>query len=198
MKGVLDEQAGMITALDPNTALILIDLQNSIVGLPLAHPVDDVLKNVNELMDAFRKKNLPIVVVNVNAIGAAWTKARKETKPTSFPDNDEWYRITNKIDAQENDIYITKHTWNAFFETKLHEELQKRNITGIVMAGISTSIGVEGTARAASELGYNISFATDAMTDMQEEAHNRSIQFIFPRMGETGSAKKIIEEVERL
>jgi len=48
----------------------------------------------------------------------------------------------------------------------LNDELKKRNVTGIVIAGISTSIGVEGTARAASILGYNISFATDAMTDL--------------------------------
>jgi nicotinamidase-related amidase len=61
-----------------------------------------------------------------------------------------------------------------------------------VLAGISTSIGVEGTARAASELGYNISFALDAMTDRVKEAHERSIQFIFPRIGETGTTADIV------
>lgn len=186
----------MITAIDSTTALILIDLQNSIIRLPLAHPVDNVLNNANKLIAVFRKKSLPVVFVNVNPAGAAWTKARKEAKPTLYPDNDDWYRITDKISAGQNDIYITKHTWNAFFETKLHEELQKRNVSGIVIAGISTSIGVEGTARAASELGYNISFATDAMTDMQPLAHERSLQFIFPRMGETGSAEEIIKKLE--
>ena len=51
---------------------------------------------------------------------------------------------------------------------------------------------MEGTARAASELGYNVSFALDAMTDRSQEAHERSIQFIFPRMGETGTTEDII------
>jgi len=188
----------MITALDKNTALVLIDLQNSIVSLPLAHPVDDILNKANELIDAFRNKSLPIVVVNVNPTGAAWTKTRKEAKPTSFPGNEDRYKITNKIHTNENDIRITKHTWNAFFETQLHEELKKRSVTGIVIGGISTSIGVEGTARAASELGYNISFATDAMTDTQPLTHERSIQFIFPRMGETGSTREIIEKMKTL
>jgi nicotinamidase-related amidase len=136
--------------------------------------------------------------VNVNPTGAAWTKTRKEAKPISFPGNDDRYKITDKIHTNENDIRITKHTWNAFFETQLHEELKKRSVTGIVIGGISTSIGVEGTARAASELGYNISFATDAMTDMQPLAHERSIQFLFPRMGETGSTKEIIEKMKTL
>lgn len=185
----------MITALDRNTALVLIDLQNSIVAAPLAHSVDTVLEHVNELITSFRKKEWPIVVVNVNPAGASWTRSRKEARPSSFPDENA-YRITGRIQVQPSDIFITKHTWNAFFETALNEELRKRSVTGIVIAGISTSIGVEGTARAASELGYNITFATDAMTDMQEEAHNRSIQFIFPRMGETGTTRKIIELME--
>src|SRR5579875_2677835 len=174
----------MITALDKETALVLIDLQNGIVSAPLAHSVEDVLKNVNELIATFRKKNLPIVAVNVNPAGVTWTKTRKEAKPTSFPQLENWDKITDKINVDKNDIYITKHTWNAFFETALNDELKKRNVTGIVIGGISTSIGVEGTARAASELGYNITFAIDAMTDMHELAHQRSLQFIFPRMGE--------------
>ena len=29
------------------------------------------------------------------------------------------YKITDKLNTDKNDIYITKHTWNAFFETEL-------------------------------------------------------------------------------
>jgi nicotinamidase-related amidase len=187
----------MITAIDKNTALVLIDLQNSIVASPVAHPVVDILKNVNELIAAFRKNELPIVLVNVNPAGAAWMKSRKEAKAATPPENNTWYQISDKVAVADSDIMITKHTWNAFFETALDAELKKRGITGIVLAGISTSIGVEGTARAASELGYNISFATDAMTDMQEPAHQRSLLFIFPRLGETGKAAEIIEFIAK-
>jgi nicotinamidase-related amidase len=186
----------MITALDKNTALVLIDLQNSVVAMPLAHSIKEVLNNVNVLIDAFRKKDLPIVAVNVNPSGAAWMKSRKEAKPMSIPDNDDWFKISNEVNVKGNDIYITKHTWNAFFETSLNNELKKHSVTGIVLAGVSTSIGVEGTARAASELGYNITFATDAITDREQEAHQRSIKYIFPRMGETGTTKEIIDMLQ--
>ncbi|MEO6636783.1 MAG: isochorismatase family protein [Ginsengibacter sp.] len=183
----------MITALDENTALVLIDLQNGIMKQPLAHAVDDILLNVNHLITAFRKKALPVVVINVNPVGAAWTTSRKDSGATPRPSGNEWYQLSDQLKLSDGDVYITKHTWNAFFETTLHEELQKKSITGIVLAGISTSFGVEGTARAASELGYNISFATDAMTDGKEEGHLRSIQLIFPRMGETGTTEDIIK-----
>jgi nicotinamidase-related amidase len=186
----------MITALDKNTALVLIDFQNMVVKTPVAYSVDDVLNNANKLIAAFRNKNLPVVIVNVKPKDAAWLKSRKDVKMPAFPNDENLYKITDKLHTDSSDIFITKHTWNAFFETDLHEQLQKNAVTGIVLAGISTSIGVEGTARAASELGYNISFATDAMTDRQKEAHERSLQFIFPRMGETGTTADIVAILE--
>jgi nicotinamidase-related amidase len=187
----------MITALDKNTALVLIDLQNSVVSVQTKpHSVEDVLKNVNELIDAFRKKQLPVVLVNVKPSGA-WLQSRKEVKMPPFPDDENAYKISDKINADKNNIYITKHTWSAFFETELNNELKKKAITNIVLGGISTSAGVEGTARAASELGYNITLATDAMADRNESAHHNTIQHIFPRLGETGTTKEIIEMLNK-
>ena len=84
-----------------------------------------------------------------------------------------------------------------FFETNLHEELQKRDITGIVLSGVATSIGVEGTARHASERGYNIAFAEDAMTDLFADAHEHSIKRIFPKIGEVGNTATVIEALSK-
>ncbi len=184
----------MVTAIDPNTALVLIDLQKSVVQLPLANPIHGVLHNAAKLVDAFREKDLPIVIVNVNPSGA-WTKARKDSNPAPRTNPADWLDITPEIKTAPNDIFITKHTWGAFYETALDEELKKRNVTGIVIGGVSTSIGVEGTARGASERGYNITFAKDAMTDMVAEAQERSLKYIFPRMGEVDDTDKIIEKL---
>ena len=199
----------MITQIDPKTALILIDLQKGIVNLPLAGSVQDVLKKSAELIRAFRSKNLPIVIVRVNPLRAQWTLSRMDEP--SVPKNDDeiaqaeaimdlagFFDITPEVMTTPEDIFITKTTWGAFYNTKLQSELLRLNITGIVMAGIATSVGVEGTARQASELGYNISFATDAMTDFHPSAHEHSIQRIFPRIGEVGVATDIIKKVEEL
>jgi nicotinamidase-related amidase len=187
----------MITAIDKNTALILIDLQNSVIGLPVVHPIDEILDNANKLIAAFREKNLPIIIVNVKPKDAAWIKSRKEVKMPPHSDDENLYKITDRLGTSSDDIFITKHTWNAFFETSLNDELRDRDITGIVFGGVSTSIGVEGTARAASELGYNISFAIDAITDRTKEAHERSVQFIYPRLGEIGNTQEIIQMMNK-
>lgn len=193
----------MITAIDDKTALVLIDLQKGIVKAALAHPVEDILNKSVQLINAFRNTHLPIVIVNVNPVGASWTKARVE-KP-SIPQNTITQTIAKvampllgstdivpEVITQPTDIFITKKTWNAFYNTGLHDELQKKNVTEIILAGVATSIGVEGTARAASELGYNIAFATDAMTDRVLDAHNNSINYIFPRIGELDVTDNIV------
>jgi len=186
----------MVTALDKNTALVLIDLQKGIVGYPVVHPIEGIIANAVKLVTAFRKAGLPIVLVNVNPAGAKWMTARKDSNQTPrAPFKEDWLDIIPEIKTAPTDIFITKHTWGAFFETALDEELKKRNVTGIVLGGVSTSAGVEGTARQASERGYNITFAKDAMTDMLADAHEHSLKNIFPRIGETDEADKIIEKL---
>src|ERR1700748_610836 len=68
----------MITALDPKTALVLIDLQNGITGMQTIHPAGDVIAQSAKLVDAFRAKNLPVFFVRVNPVGAKWTLARAQ------------------------------------------------------------------------------------------------------------------------
>ncbi len=186
----------MVTILDKNTALVLIDLQKGIVNLPLVTSISEILENSAKLVAAFRKASLPIVIVNVNSANAPWTQLRKDAPPFQRPAiTADWFEIVPEIKTQPEDIFITKHTWGAFFETNLDEELKKRNVTGIVLAGVATSIGVEATARHASERCYNITFAKDAMTDMFAEAHEKSLKYIFPRIGEIDTTDNIIEKL---
>jgi nicotinamidase-related amidase len=66
-----------------------------------------------------------------------------------------------------------------------------------VIAGVATSIGVESTARYAYELGFNVTLAIDAMTDLNPDAHANSVTRIFPRLGETGATEEIIASLEK-
>lgn len=189
----------MITTLDKNTALILIDLQKGITAYPVVHPIEGILANAARLTDAFHKAGLPVVIVNVNPLGSKWTTARKE--PSNAPAREfteDFFEIVPELHTQDDDIFVTKSTWGAFDSTNLDEELKKRNVTGIVIGGVSTSIGVEGTARIASAKGYNLTFASDAMTDMFPEAHENSLKYIFPRMGEIDTTANILKFLSAL
>jgi len=61
-----------------------------------------------------------------------------------------------------------------------------------VLTGIATSIGVESTARAAHEHGYHVTFAVEAMPDINGDAHRHSVSYLFPLIGEPGTTEEIL------
>lgn len=75
--------------------------------------------------------------------------------------------------------------------------LKAQGVTQVVVVGVATSIGVESTARQAFEAGYNVTLATDAMTDLNLDTHNNSVNLIFPRIAETGSTQDILSFIEK-
>ena len=52
---------------------------------------------------------------------------------------------------------------------------------------------MEATARQAYEHGFNVTLAVDAMTDGRPEAHDYSIENVFPKLGETGTAQEMVD-----
>ncbi len=128
-----------------------------------------------------------MVLVNVNAGAPGRTE---QSRSRQFPAD--WAELATELDAQPTDHRVTKRTWGAFTHTDLDAYLQKEGVTQVVIAGISTSAGVESTARHAHENGYNVTLAVDAMTDTNADAHINSISRIFPRLGETGTSGEII------
>lgn len=177
-----------LTTLDSNTALIIVDLQKGIVGLPGLDSIESVIKRASALAEAFRERNKTVVLVNVDGGSLGRTEQPRQTG--SRPDG--WTDLIPELNRQPGDIVVTKRTWGAFASTDLEAQLKKRGVTQVVIAGVATAIGVESTARQAYEQGFNVTLALDAMADPRAEAHRSSISNVFPRLGETGSTQEII------
>ncbi|WP_127501647.1 isochorismatase family protein [Actinoplanes solisilvae] len=183
-----------ITTLDPHTALVVIDLQAGIVAAPVTPiPSADVVARTAWLADAFRAQGLPVVLVHVTTSpdGADAVPGRTDAgsrgsgaRPANFSD---------LVPELGDGIVVTKRNWGAFYGTDLDLQLRRRGITQVVLTGIATSIGVESTARAAHEHGYNVTVATDAVSDLDEATHRNSVERIFPRLAETGTTAEILE-----
>ncbi|CCE08108.1 putative hydrolase [Bradyrhizobium sp. STM 3843] len=178
-----------LTTLDPNTALIIVDLQKGLLGYPFMHPIDEVVAHAAALADAFRARALPVVLVNV--AGTAPGRTEQPPRINAVPDG--WTELLPELNRQPDDIVVTKRTWGAFASTDLERQLKARNVTQVVVAGVATGTGVESTARQAYEQGFNVTLALDAMTDARPEAHDYSTTRIFPRLGETGTTRDIID-----
>ncbi|MCL2831471.1 MAG: isochorismatase family protein [Betaproteobacteria bacterium] len=180
-----------ITQLDPHTALIVVDLQKGIVTRACVHPMGEVVKNAATLAMAFRQRHLPVVLVNVTGVAPGRSD---QGSGGAFPPD--WAELIPELDQQPQDHCVTKRTWGAFTGTDLASYLKAAGVTQVVVCGVATSIGVESTARQAHELGFNVTLAVDAMTDMNADAHANSLARIFPRLGETGATQEIITHLK--
>jgi nicotinamidase-related amidase len=179
-----------LTTLDPKTALIVIDLQKGVVGLPAAaHSMETVIANSVALVDAFRVHRLPVVLVNVS--GAPSGRTERRGGAGAPPEG--WDILIDELGTQPTDHLVTKRTRGAFTGTDLEQYLRDSGVTQVVVVGVATGSGVESTARHAHELGFNVTLATDAMTDMNADIHENSVTRIFPGIGETGTTAEILD-----
>jgi nicotinamidase-related amidase len=183
-----------VTTLDPGTALVVIDLQKGITALPTLAPSETVVANAARLAGAFRARGLPVMLVRTSFShdGADMLTPRNELPPPSMTRTADFADLRSELGQAPGDVVITKHQWDAFFGTELDLQLRRRRITGIVLVGISTSIGVESTARQAFSHGYHVAIASDATTDLVQSAHDNSMQTIFPRLGQIDTTDAII------
>jgi nicotinamidase-related amidase len=179
-----------LSTLDPRIALVVIDLQNAILAYPVVHPSTEIVARSAELADAFRARGLPVVLVNVAGGAPGRTQMQRRAGGGAIPANP--LDIVAELKQSETDHLVTKRTWGAFTGTDLDEYLKGEGVTQVVITGIATSAGVESTARQAHENGYNVTLATDAMTDMSVDAHEHVVNYVFPRIGETGTTAQII------
>jgi nicotinamidase-related amidase len=178
-----------LTKLDTTAALIVIDLQKGIVGLPTVHPAGEIVARAAQLARAFREQGLPVVLVNVS--GRATGRTDAEIPTFSFPAD--WTELVPELEQHPDDHVVTKQRLGAFLGTSLGDYLRQRGVTQVVLTGIATSSGVESTARSAYDLGYNVVLVGDAMTDRDADAHRHSVEKIFPRLGETAKTDDVVK-----
>ncbi|MFJ6216920.1 isochorismatase family protein [Streptomyces sp. NPDC092296] len=183
-----------LTTIDPTSALVVIDLQKGIVSARADHPVTAVVRQATHLAAEFRRHGLPVVLVNVTGGAPGRTEAGWSGSSAALPTG--WADLIDELDVQPTDHLITKRRRSAFHDTGLDTLLRDLGVTQIVLAGIATSSGVESTARSASDHGYHVVLATDAMSDPDADAHRHSIERVFPKLGETATTAEVIDMVE--
>ncbi|MCQ9180191.1 isochorismatase family protein [Streptomyces sp. IBSBF 2953] len=167
-----------LPALDPaRTALVLVDLMDRIVALPLEpRQGSEVLLAAGELAATFRSAGAPVVLVRVERPGVA------EQPPGSG--------LVQGLRA-DGDWEIVKRTIGAFQGTALDVRLREHGVGTLVFGGIATNLGVESTARAAGDLGYDLVFVEDAMSALTGAEHEASVRLDFPRLGTVTRAAEV-------
>ena len=179
-----------LTQLDSTAALVVIDLQKGIAGIPTAQPAGEIIARAAQLARSFRERGLPAVLVNVTDAAPGRTDAGPPNL-SSFPAD--WTELVPDLEQHPNDHLVSKQRVGAFIGTSLHDYLRQRDVTQVFLTGIATSAGVEATARSAYDYGYNVVLVVDAMTDRDADAHQHSVERIFPRIGETDTTQNVLK-----
>jgi nicotinamidase-related amidase len=186
-------------SIDPyTTALVQIDLQHSNLGRTLApYPGVQVVANSVRLASTLRQRGGTIIFVRVDVPSllrlSADAPLMRPLDAPPLPANA--CDLVPEAAAQESDLIVTKKQWGAFYGTDLEQQLRRRGIRTIAFTGIATNIGVESTARAAYDLGFELLFVEDAMSSISAEEHQFTCEHMFVRMGHVRNTDAILRSL---
>ena len=132
----------------PNTALLVIDVQNGVVGQ--AHDRDSVITNVRTLVDKARDAGVHIV----------WVQHHSDELPV---DSDAWQYVPQLV-RRESEPLVHKEYGDSFEATDLESVLAERGVGRLLVSGAQTDECIRCTLHGALVRGYDTTLVADAHT----------------------------------
>jgi nicotinamidase-related amidase len=132
----------------PNTALLVIDVQNGVVGG--AYDRDTVVANVGTVVDKARAAEVPVVWVQHSSDNLA-------------PGSEQW-EIVPELSPDESEPLVPKRYPDSFEETQLESVLAGLGVGRLVVVGAQTDECVRSTLHGAVARGYDATLVSDAHT----------------------------------
>jgi ureidoacrylate peracid hydrolase len=188
-----------------HAALVVVDVQKDYCaadgllavrsGLSVA-PVRAALPRLNQLIEAARAHD--VMVVWVRSAGSITT-----LQPNHLAVRDDGNGLLaaeGSVGAELDDavipplvdeVTITKRNYDGFHETPLDTVLRARGIESLVMAGVTTNVCVESTARHGYFLGYYIVLASDCSAAPDLTEHDAAVRNIRQYFGKVATRDEI-------
>lgn len=132
----------------PNTALVVIDVQNDVVGQ--AHERDAVVATIAGLVDRARDQGVPVV----------WVQHSDE----EMPRDTEGWQLVAELTRRDDEPLVHKSFGDSFEDTDLEEVLAKAGAGRLVVAGAETDACIRCTIHGAFTRGYDVTLVGDAHT----------------------------------
>ena len=168
---------------DPNyseAALIVWDMQNGIAGRAFNRA--SLVENVNKLTAAARAAGIPVIYSQHTGLEPAYLsdpmrymmkrRGMDPRKDVMFPEGTKDWELMAEVKPAAGDVVLKKHTPSFFVGTALESMLRGRGVRIVILAGVSTEGGIEGTARhAAYACGFIPVIVEDAVGSFEEGPH---------------------------
>ncbi|GAA0453270.1 hydrolase [Paractinoplanes deccanensis] len=135
-------------------ALLVIDVQESFRQRPLWETLNNpaLIANVRRLVEAARAAGDKVV----------WVLHEEPGTGNLFDPVNGHVRVVGELEPAKDEPVVTKTSHNAFTTTNLQQLLTTAGVTSVTVTGLRTEQCVETTARVASDLGYEVTYLTDA------------------------------------
>ncbi|MGO9145644.1 MAG: cysteine hydrolase family protein [Desulfomonilia bacterium] len=172
---------------DPShSCLVVWDVQNGLVDRIFNK--EEFMANLEPFIDKLRKK-IPVVYTLITPLpkgfASSWyyySMMRRfhvddinKLPPFMAPGSKE-RMIPETIEPEPTDIVLDKSTASIFIGTHFEYMMLNHNVTTLIFTGISTEMGIESSARDASNRGFYPVVVSDCVSSMDREAHERSLK----------------------
>lgn len=132
----------------PNTALLVVDVQNGVVQN--AHKRDAVVANIGRLVEKARRERVPII----------WVQHSDE----QLAKGSERWRIVPELAPGDAEALVEKNYGDAFEDTTLEAALFGLGVGRLVVVGAQTDACIRSTIHGAFVRGYDVTLVSDAHT----------------------------------
>jgi gluconolactonase len=182
-----------VLQLDPSRcALTIQDMQNDVVseggawadsGAPEHAKAQNVVANIGDLAAACRSAGVPVIhiwyIVEAGAIDQKQNAPLFQgIKETSGIVRGTWGAApVDGLEPQEGDHVVEKMRMNGFYNTRLDILLRGLGVDTIIITGAWTNMAIEHTARHGADAGYEVVFASDGTSTINEEWQNAALNY---------------------
>ena len=187
-------------------ALLVMDIQNGIVGRYPVEAITLLFANLNAALEVARASGLVVLFVRVafregapevSLNNKSFSATIASSPPDVFGESAPATQIHDEMKRQPNELLITKRRVGAFTGSDLDVVLRAKNVDELILSGISTSGVVLSTVRAAADMDYKITVLRDGCVDMDEEVHRVLMDKVFARQCSVINVAEWVEQVKK-
>jgi nicotinamidase-related amidase len=188
--------------IDPaRTAVLVMDYENDIVGTIPEDVRGPLIERASTILKEARQAKLQIIYVVVR-FRDGYPEVNRQNKLFSslkqsgrLVEGTQGAEIDPRVAPQPGDIVVTKRRVGAFSTTDLETILRAKNISKLVLFGISTSGVVLSTVRWAADMDYSLTIVSDVCADRDPEVNRVLMDKVFPWQATVVTSREFLKAI---
>ncbi len=183
-------------------AILVVDMINAFTDprSPLSGPLDSQLKEIKRLLDAGRRRDIPIIFSTVAYdpdLQEAGLWVRKIRSLNVLVQGTEWVEVDPRLETRPNETLLVKKYASCFFGTDLASRLVSKRVDTLIITGCTTSGCVRASAVDSCSLGFHTIVPQEAVGDRAELPHWANLFDIEGKYGDVVGVDDVLDYLSK-